>query len=191
MTNTFLLGQPLCFWNTVCLILNSSLVTWLFFQLYQCSKFTVLCNSFFFFCTKPYMFSFLPPLLFLFYWSVKREVCSIYICMLLINTCPLFLRIGIKGNIPRIIGEQLLQLIYFMLWYISIMKTNTCYYWQYITEHFLVYGYESDTEELGWSITVKFFRCRCWMFLKADCHPDPGGVGRATDFRSLKLVQLE
>lgn len=190
MTNTFSLGQPLCFWNTVCLVLNSSLVTWLFFQLYQCSKFTVLCNSVFLHWTIRVQFSSSSsfPLLLR---CEEGSVLYIYMCMLLINTCPLFLRIGIKGNIPRIIGEQLPQLIYFMLWCISITKTNTCYYWQYITEHFLVYGYESDIEELGWSITVKFFRCRCWMFLKADCHPDPGGVGRARDFRSLKLVQLE
>lgn len=178
-------------WNTssvsgmVCLILNSSLMTWLFLQIYQCSKFTVLCNSFL--CTEPCMFSFLS-LLFLFYWGVKREACSVH--MLYINTCRLFFRIGLKCNIPRIIGEQLLQLIYFLLWYISIMKTNIFSYWQYITERFLVSGYESNTAEQWWSITVKFFRRR-WSMLESRLSCWSWGVGRGKDSRSLELIRLE
>lgn len=120
--------------GTPALFLSSNLVTWLLLQLHQCSRIIVLCNSFL--CTEPYIFSFLPPLLFLFYWSAENPV--LYIYTLYINTCSLFRRIGIKCDNQRIMGEQLLQLICFMLWYVSLMKTNTFSYRKYITEHFLV-----------------------------------------------------
>lgn len=155
--------HQLCFWNTVCLVLNSSMMTWLFLLLYQCSKFTGLCNPFL--CTEPCLFSFLLPFLFCFYWGVKRrEEWSIY--MFYVNTCRLYFRIGIKCNIPRIIGEQLLQLVYFMLWYVIIKKTNTFSFWQYMTEHFPVSVYEANIAVQCRSTTVTFFRCR-WDVLES------------------------
>lgn len=97
-------------------------------------KFADLCNSFL--CT--FNFPSLP--FFFFNWGVKGKSLS-YIWLM----WRLYFRIRIKCDNSRTIGKWLLQSIYFMLWYVIIIKSNTFSYWQYVTERFLVSSYEANT----------------------------------------------